>query len=99
SGANVYAVCAVCLRPHENLTACRSSKLWNDMDAHCSRNGGKLTNPAGISLCLNFQRAGGCQGAQGNGPKHIHECSGCGQTDHGASNCHLRAPLETPHTA
>ncbi|KAJ7847775.1 hypothetical protein B0H13DRAFT_1451643, partial [Mycena leptocephala] len=79
-------VCAICLGTHALVSKCRSTTLWNGSAARRFRdNRGKLTNPNGVNICLDFQRASGCRGRPG--PKHFHECSGCGARDHGAASC------------
>ncbi|KAK7000370.1 hypothetical protein R3P38DRAFT_2561857 [Favolaschia claudopus] len=93
SVAKGSGVCAICLGSHENLSKCRSKTLWNRSPARCYRDqSGKLSNPQGINICLEFQRAKGCQGSR-YGPRHIHECSGCGSPHHGASSCPSRQKL------
>jgi hypothetical protein len=83
-------VCAICLGIHPQVVKCRSTSLWNGSPARCYRDErNKLTNPNGTNICLGFQLSGGCKGRAG--PKHFHECSGCGATDHGASRCPIRA--------
>ncbi|KAJ7079875.1 hypothetical protein C8R43DRAFT_865417, partial [Mycena crocata] len=79
-------VCVICLGTHPDVARCRSTSQWNGSPARCSRDqSGRLINNRGINICLNFQLARGCQGRTGQ--KHIHECSGCGNRDHGASSC------------
>ncbi|KAK6996090.1 hypothetical protein R3P38DRAFT_2543013, partial [Favolaschia claudopus] len=78
--------CAICLGTHPFVSRCRSNVLWNGSAARCHRDlRGKLTNRDGVNICLDFQRSNSCKGR--TGPKHIHECSGCGAPDHGASGC------------
>ncbi|KAJ7719098.1 hypothetical protein DFH07DRAFT_688046, partial [Mycena maculata] len=79
-------VCAICLGIHTFVSKCRSQTLWNGSPARCFRgDGGKLTNINGVNICLDFQRGSGCKGRAG--PRHIHECSGCGAPNHGAAGC------------
>ncbi|KAJ7740112.1 hypothetical protein B0H16DRAFT_1324531, partial [Mycena metata] len=85
-------VCALCLGIHAFVSKCRSKTLWNGAAARCSRDDrGRLVNREGVNICLDFQRTDGCKGRAG--PKHIHECSGCGAPNHGASSCPYRAKL------
>ncbi|KAJ7160561.1 hypothetical protein C8R43DRAFT_831659, partial [Mycena crocata] len=80
-------VCAICLGSHANVSACRSATLWNGSPARCHRDHrGKLANAHGTNICLDFNLSKGCRGSR-SGPKHVHECSGCGATNHGASSC------------
>ncbi|KAJ7161226.1 hypothetical protein C8R46DRAFT_904749 [Mycena filopes] len=86
-------VCALCLGSHENVAGCRSTTTWDGRPTRCHRNAkGKIANPQGIELCLDFQLPRGCNGNRGR-HNHVHECSGCGATDHGASSCAFRARL------
>ncbi|KAJ7753476.1 hypothetical protein B0H16DRAFT_1231035, partial [Mycena metata] len=79
-------VCAICLGLHDQVSKCRSPTLWNGGVARCHRDErGRLTNTDGVNICLNFQRSDGCSGRAG--PRHIHECSGCGAPNHGAATC------------
>ncbi|KAJ7369215.1 hypothetical protein DFH08DRAFT_618040, partial [Mycena albidolilacea] len=66
--------CATCLGTHESFSKCRSRTLWNGAAARCYRDEhGKLTNPNGVNICLDFQRDRGCRGQPR--PRHFHECS------------------------
>lgn len=81
-------LCAVCLGMHTDVAKCDSDTFWNDKPARCHRNDdGRLVNPQGRVLCLDWQRFGKCEG---RGSKHVHECSGCGDRHHGACRCPLR---------
>ncbi|KAJ7760239.1 hypothetical protein DFH07DRAFT_740798, partial [Mycena maculata] len=87
-------VCAICLGSHPNVTGCRSPTLWNGSPARCHRDGkGRILNPQGGEICIDFQLLRGCKGGFRNGQKHLHECSGCGLSSHGASNCPYRSKL------
>lgn len=78
--------CAVCLgRQAHNISTCAATVLWNSTTAGCKRNrAGQIVTLSDKRLCLDFQRSVGCT-ASG----HLHECSGCGGQDHGASLCIL----------
>ncbi|KAH9941912.1 hypothetical protein B0H21DRAFT_793808, partial [Amylocystis lapponica] len=80
-------VCAICLGRHRwrELSRCDSSTLWNGKAARCFRNStGRIIDPHGAVVCINFQRVRGCSGRG-----HLHECSGCGNSEHGAYECPL----------
>lgn len=86
-GARPNQLCAICLgRGGHDVGACTKSKLWDGVTkAHCKRDDeGRVINPAGQVVCINFQRGRGCRQ-----PGHLHECSGCGGDDHGAAKCTL----------
>ncbi|KAJ7189948.1 hypothetical protein GGX14DRAFT_382713, partial [Mycena pura] len=82
------AVCAVCLGLHPDPANCNARAFWNGGETRSHRMDRKLYNSRGDNLCLDFQLPRGCQGRAG--PKHIHECSGCGANNHGASRCPRR---------
>ncbi|KAJ7652576.1 hypothetical protein B0H17DRAFT_835003, partial [Mycena rosella] len=82
------SACALCLgHHHHNVRDCRSGTLWNTTTpARVKRNAeGKLVNNRNELVCLNWQKAFGCD------LNHAarHECSGCGSSNHGAQKCHL----------
>ena len=84
------STCPKCLGTHEarpDRPPCNASSLWdNSAPTHCSRDQqGRLLNKSGRVLCWDFQQPCGCSG-QG----HNHECSGCGDANHGAQECPLR---------
>jgi hypothetical protein len=78
------AICAVCLGIFKHdVSKCSSDSFWDGSKARCRRNDkGRIINPAGLVLCVDWQRPNGCS-ASG----HNHECSGCGKQDHGAQKC------------
>ncbi|KAK0216608.1 hypothetical protein EDD85DRAFT_782055, partial [Armillaria nabsnona] len=77
-------VCAICLGIHGNLKFCRSSTLWNGGATRCLRtSNGSLVNKSGDLICLDWNRPIGCKRSH---PSR-HECSGCGNTSHGAFHC------------
>ena len=78
------AICAVCLGIFKHdVSKCSSDTFWDGTKARCRRNDkGRIINPAGLILCVDWQRPNGCS-ASG----HNHECSGCGKQDHGAQKC------------
>ncbi|TEB23453.1 hypothetical protein FA13DRAFT_1571991, partial [Coprinellus micaceus] len=44
----------------------------------------RLQDPNGKILCFDWQRAVGCKSTTHDSK---HECSGCGEKDHGAQKC------------
>ncbi|KAI0343907.1 hypothetical protein BDW22DRAFT_1327631, partial [Trametopsis cervina] len=79
--------CALCLSPHLDVRSCHETTIWSGAPARSRRNSdGRLVNKNGLILCIDFQRQGRCAGT---GDYHLHECSGCGATSHGAKDCHL----------
>ena len=85
---SALALCAICLGEHSNVHKCSSATLWDGQQARCHRNkAGRLVDPRGRTLCLDWQRFGKCGSTS---KQHIHECSGCGDHLHGAQGCPLR---------
>ncbi|KAF8130807.1 hypothetical protein EV363DRAFT_1262570 [Boletus edulis] len=89
-------VCPKCLGRHEDRPdrpVCNASSLWDNSGAtYCTRDQqGRLLNKSGRVLCWDFQRPRGCS-SQG----HNHECSGCGDTNHGAQDCPRRQQPTSP---
>jgi hypothetical protein len=79
-------VCALCLATDTHDTRkCRSETLWDGSKARCRKTDeGKLITPAGTTLCNDWNTRRGCTT---NMHEHRHECSGCGNKDHGAQKC------------
>jgi len=81
-------ICGICLsrQPHR-VSECNLPNLWNGDPARCRRFPNKgITNPRGQRICVEWQRPHGCRDLSS---KHIHECSGCGDSGHGAHKCPL----------
>lgn len=80
------SACHVCLGRHRHhVAACRETTTWNGRKAISSRDAdGKILNRRGIRLCSDWQRPNCCSSTSG---QHVHKCSGCGSTDHGADSC------------
>jgi hypothetical protein len=78
--------CALCLATKSHDTRmCRSDVLWDGSPARCQKSKeGRLVNPAGITLCSDWNSRRGCTS---NGHEQRHECSGCGNKEHGAQKC------------
>lgn len=81
------SVCTVCLSRHfHDMRNCCALQTWNGLAARCSRNNkGRLENPDGVELCIDWQWEGTCQSV--NEYHYRYECTGCGSTEHGARNC------------
>ncbi|KAH9941904.1 hypothetical protein B0H21DRAFT_681251, partial [Amylocystis lapponica] len=85
-------VCAICLGRHRwrELSRCDSSTLWNGKIPRCVRNSTcRIIDPYGGVVCINFQRVRGCSAWGCSKRGHLHECSGCGDPEHGAYECPL----------
>lgn len=85
--ATAGPVCVVCLGRYPHVLAtCARSKLWDGKRNTYSRRDAKnrIINKSGFALCFNFQRPGSCASTD-----HVHECSGCGDPNHGAQQCPL----------
>ncbi|KAJ7243503.1 hypothetical protein C8J57DRAFT_1191823, partial [Mycena rebaudengoi] len=82
-GSDGLSVCAICLgRFRHDVSKCSARVLWNGSTKSRTRRteDGQLINPAGHSICLSWQRPNSCR----RNHRDLHECSGCGQTSHGA---------------
>lgn len=90
-------ICAVCLGRHKHeIKYCRAayfvlpSGIPTHTPTRCRRDEkGRLFNNQGQPVCYNWQRPQKCDAI---GPEHayLHECSACGERNHGASHCSLR---------
>ena len=80
--------CQTCLGRHPHrIRECRAPYLWDGKHkARCQRSNGKLIDNKGRQLCRNWNNTDGCKDSRA---RHIHECSGCGDTSHGAQACSL----------
>ncbi|KAF8148912.1 hypothetical protein B0H34DRAFT_618887, partial [Crassisporium funariophilum] len=86
AGSKSPPVCALCLgREAHDVFKCQSDTSWDGTKARCHKNDqGRLVTPMGTVLCFDWNTRRGCTG-QGHDDRH--ECSGCGNKDHGAQNC------------
>lgn len=94
----VLSACPVCLsRRKHNIRACQLPTLWDGKHkARCTRSdNGRVLDEDGRALCYNWNQSAGCEDKSA---RHIHECSGCGESSHGAQECGLaqKAPSENP---
>lgn len=81
------SACQICLgRQKHAVHKCRASLLWNGKHkAPCTRGeDGRITNEVGQVLCSDWNKPIGCKDGS---PRHVHQCSGCGDTSHGAQEC------------
>ena len=86
TGFQGLSVCALCLAtdPHDTRK-CRSETLWDGSKARCRKGDeGRLITPAGTTLCSDWNNRRGCSSSM---HEQRHECSGCGNKDHGAQKC------------
>ena len=90
-------VCALCLATDSHDTRkCRSEILWDGSKARCRKNEeGRLITPAGTTLCSDWNNRRGCTAST---HEHRHECSGCGNKDHGAQRCPRAQKKSGPHS-
>lgn len=79
-------VCALCLATDSHDTRkCRSETIWDGSKARCKKSEeGRLITPAGTTLCSDWNSRRGCSSTS---HEQRHECSGCGNKDHGAQGC------------
>ncbi|KAF9220079.1 hypothetical protein BS17DRAFT_715661, partial [Gyrodon lividus] len=85
-GKGGRSACPLCLGrfPHD-VRNCGWSEFWDGTPTRCHRNvDRRLVNPQGSVVCTDWQRPFGCHSKH---PSVIHECSGCGDTKHGAQSC------------
>jgi hypothetical protein len=95
--AYARSACPVCLsRKRHHIRQCRALTLWNNKDeARCSRTAdGYIVDKAGRTLCSDWNQIIGCAKKSS---QHIHECSGCGKTSHGAQDCSLAEKAPSAH--
>ncbi|TEB36463.1 hypothetical protein FA13DRAFT_1622883, partial [Coprinellus micaceus] len=86
AGTAALLACTICLsrEPH-NVAQCDAKQLWDGVPAHCQKTDtGRLQDPKGKILCFDWQRATGCKSMTHDSK---HECSGCGEKDHGTQKC------------
>ena len=83
---NKLPACPICLGRHRHhVGECRAPQMWNGKRATCTRSEtGKILNKYRVVLCADWQRPGRCREMDQG---HVHECSGCGSTEHGADSC------------
>ncbi|KAI0704688.1 hypothetical protein C8Q76DRAFT_631050, partial [Earliella scabrosa] len=86
ANSSSQAICAICLGLHaiSEVARCRATSTWDGRPTRCSRDGNRIQTHSGSIVCTEWQRENSCMST-----KHSdrHECSGCGQRDHGASRC------------
>ncbi|KAL6310444.1 hypothetical protein BKA93DRAFT_721889 [Sparassis latifolia] len=91
-----HSHCAICLSRHtsEQITCCNATMRWNNSGpSRCTRSSkGKIINPDGITICTDWQCPQSC-----TSKSHRHECSGCGDSSHGAHQCHFAETLPSSH--
>ena len=93
------SACPVCLsRKKHNIRTCRVDTLWDGKrKTRCTRNeDGKIVDEAGRPLCHNWNQVVGCKDGSS---RHIHECSGCGESSHGAQECYLAEKAQSKNSA
>ena len=81
--------CAICLsRAPHNIRECKATRRWDGMPAQYSRNSeNRIIDNQGNIICSDWQCPQKCPST-----KHRHECSGCGNSAHGAQDCPLVQP-------
>ena len=78
------SACQICLsRKKHAIRKCQASTLWDGQHkTRCSRTPDrKIIDSSGHTLCSNWNQTIGCNDKSS---RHIHECSGCGESSHGA---------------
>lgn len=93
------SVCPICLsRRRHPIRKCQAPVLWNGKQkTRCLRaDDGRIVCVDGRTLCSNWNQTIGCKDRSS---RHIHECSGCGESSHGAQDCSLAQKTETANAA
>jgi len=83
------SACPICLsRKAHQIRKCQETTLWDGRNkARCSRTeDGRIVDGRGRTLCSNWNQKIGCKDKS---TRHLHKCSGCGDTSHGAQQCSL----------
>lgn len=91
--------CPICLsRQRHPIKNCRLPRTWDGKHkTSCYRsNDHRIIDGTGRSLCINWNQVVGCKDKSS---KHIHECSGCGDSSHGAQECRLAEKAHAHHPA
>ena len=97
--AHPLSACPICLsRKRHQIRKCQASVLWDGQrKAKCSRTeDGRIIDGEGRTLCTNWNQSLGCREKS---TRHIHECSGCGETSHGAQECGLAEKAQATNTS
>lgn len=93
------SACPICLgrMPHK-IRQCKASLLWDGVrKARCTRSDdGRIVDKAGRTLCNNWNQIVGCGDKS---TRHVHECSGCGNSSHGAQNCNFAEKAQAEDTS
>jgi len=97
AGSKSPPVCALCLgREVHDVFKCQSNTCWDGTKARCCKNDqGRLVTPTGNILCYDWNTRRGCTA---NGHDDCHECSGCGNKDHGAQYCPRAQKKSSAHS-
>ena len=81
--------CPVCLsRESHSVRYCQAPTIWNGKQKTKSTRDdeGKLLDESGRRLCQNWNQSIGCTDKTS---RHVHICSGCAESTHGAQQCPL----------
>ncbi|TEB24500.1 hypothetical protein FA13DRAFT_1638666, partial [Coprinellus micaceus] len=81
------SACTICLGRHPHkVFQCDAKVLWDGTTpAYCRKvDNGRPQDPNRKVLCSDWQHPSGCNSTTHNTK---HECSGCGERDHGAQTC------------
>jgi hypothetical protein len=97
SKSTSLSACAICLGRHRHIIGkCNNPTIWSGQPSLCRRNNlGRIINAKGTVLCVDWQKPNGCSSISHD---HKHECSGCGNTSHGAQKCPRAEKAQGPHT-
>lgn len=78
--------CPICLSRHKHqISTCYATHTWDGRPSRCHRlSKGRIANSRRVTLCSDWQRPNRCDDKSSD---HVHECSGCGASNHGADGC------------
>ena len=96
---SILSACPICLsRKKHRLQECQATSLRDGQNkARCTRaNNGRIIDSNGRVLCSNWNQTIRCKDRSSH---HIHECSGCGESSHGAQQCGLAEKTRTTDSA
>ena len=95
--ARGLSACPVCLsRKKHPIRKCKAANLWDGQHkSRCARtDDGQIVDINGRTLCNNWNQTIGCKDKSS---RHIHECSGCGESSHGAQDCSFAEKEASPN--
>lgn len=90
--------CPVCLGRHRHrIKCCKLTRTWDQKHKTTSTrtHDHRLVDVTGRTLCTDWNQVVGCKDSSS---KHVHVCSGCGDSAHGAQECHRAEKARPEHS-